>query len=224
MEKENSHCAKGKRADICRSARCFTYNWYTRAGVPCFYYLDKNRGYTGKLKDVAGRKVRRQYFHTLLYLIAAPYLIPIAAIIARTLKNGGNFWDVLGDFMLSVVLLIGLFLPFLLLSLCNAFFFGRVICVLGKDGIYSHGPMIRWQDVESMEFHLGLPSRGHIGCSYVLIKGGGAKAILPHAPSGLLRQAKKYNSAIRTRYEGVKIWPAIGAVAALIVGLLVLLT
>lgn len=135
-----------------------------------------------------GWKIRRQYFNIILAIGLFGVLLPFAAILARTLKNDGGtqFSSVeeMASFLLKGILMLFLLL---LLSLCNALFFGRCICVLTEDVIYSHQPFIRWQDVNEMVFHLGLPSKNRWNYSDVEVKGHDFTALFPSAPCRMLR-------------------------------------
>ena len=197
---EKGICSRGKMTANCQPSKCPVYTRYHASGLPCFYHVYPDCGYSGRLKDVSGQKIRRQYVNFILAAVVWLMFMVFVAVLTGTLKKDGGTQFTSGEDILSFLVTAGwLVLPFLILSFCNAHFFGQCVCVLRKEGLYSHQRFIRWDDIREMVFHPGLPARTGRNYTYVEVRGDGFTVLLPHAPYRLLRIAGKYNPVIKTK-------------------------
>jgi len=63
-----------------------------------------------------------------------------------------DFAEWLSAFRTSVLVCVGFSLPFIILRALNKRFFGRIVCVLAKEGIYYPKGKIRYETIEKIEY------------------------------------------------------------------------
>ena len=111
-------------------------------------------------KTIPGQKIRRQYFNIPIYASLVFVHMAVSAVTAVVaLDPEITMASCLED--LVVILLLGavVFLPLVLLSLLNRFFFGEVICVLDEKGLHYDGGFIWWQDIKKAVYEPDIPHR-----------------------------------------------------------------
>lgn len=198
MQTTYNHCVKNKPAEKCRTGKCFTYNKYNLAKVqmPCPFYRDEDCNFLGKLQDVDGKKIRRQYFEGISwgYWIAIVYIVLTVTFgFIRVGRRDISLTEIGLFFFEAFVFWIFI----CILRLCNRFLLGRCVCVINEQGIYSNQGFRSWNDIKEMEYHIGFRGRSdRYDCCAVIIKGHKKEIIIPHAPNYLLRAAKKFNPDI----------------------------
>ncbi len=159
------------------------------------------------LKGIKGTKIRRQYFNypiIILYsiMLAVPYFI---FVISRLIGKS-DAYDFSSTLWTSVLVCFCFSLPFLLLRELNKRFFGRIICVLTKEGIYYPKGMVRWETIENMEYALDAKPRykSDITRAYraIIHTRGGKHVVLTSSPFRLIFKAKKYNKKLCIKISG----------------------
>ena len=162
-----------------------------------------------ELKDIDGKKIRRQYFNAPLifffsFMIAIPYLITVFS-----LAMGKYEQYALPSTLKSTVLVCGVFsLPFWILRALNKRFFGKIICVLNEEGIHHPKGMLKWDAIEKIEYALDAKPRYKSDPSsafraIVYYAQGTKHLVLEKVPISILSRIKKYRKDVDARIEGV---------------------
>ena len=152
------------------------------------------------LAAMPGKKLRMQFFTFPLVLIPGFYLfILYMAWIAMLLLDEFSFFEALKLTLLVAVLCFPFVLLCAALLVLNHYFFGRIICVLGKDGIAHKKGLIRWNRIQKIEYEIHLPSKHQYYyreyCRAVIFTGAGQIGI-DHAPLCMLFFAHKLHPEI----------------------------
>lgn len=178
------------------------------------------------LAAIPGKKLRMQFFTFPLVLIPCFYLVILYMIwIAMLLLGEFSFPEVFKLTLLVAVLCIPTVLLFAALLVLNHYFFGRIICVLGKDGIAHKKGFIRWNRVKGIEYEIHLPSRHYYlynDYCHAIIFTGARQITLDHAPLCLLFFAHKLHPEIpmglsKDCKRGLLIWGIIVALLPFII-------
>lgn len=152
-----------------------------------------------QLRDIAGEKIRWQYFNVPIYeLLYVAYIVAVMCIVFVI-----DAWslEVTAAEVFAMLSMFGiLLLPFVILSAINRFWIGKIICVLNEEGIYYKDGLIKWEAVTHIEYNAEQPTRYNRHSSAYII-GKNMKVELAHAPYMLLRKAKKYNPEIITGFS-----------------------
>lgn len=61
------------------------------------------------------------------------------------------------DLLISVEVCLGFAIPFIILSLLNRRYFGKIICVINEDGIHHKDGLTKWDDIVKIEYEIELP-------------------------------------------------------------------
>lgn len=173
------------------------------------------------LLNIEGEIIRKQYFNTcVIYICVMFVFVSIAMAFASASQGRREFNDFVANIgtILSTVFVLAL--PFVLLSVLNRRYFGKVVCVLNGDGLHYDGGTLSWDDIERIEYDISLPSKSRYrpckavvytkDCSYEII----------HAPFFLLSRARKYSPFLPTalsRLSIIRIIMAVGAMCAAII-------
>lgn len=166
------------------------------------------------LKELSGIKIRRQYFNFFLLLYALVFVEFLLLSFAGVLTQKYT----IGDFLEGLTFTLLFLSPLLLLSITNRFFFGKIVCVLDENGLYSNevGVMnkngmrcefgyIKWVDITEIEYHHSppFPTRRNYGdflnrYSHIIIKNHeNIIGYVAQAPFYLLIQIKKLHPEIK---------------------------
>ena len=160
------------------------------------------------LKYVDGRKIRRQYFNAPLIIIytmmlAIPYFIYVIAFLVGKFDSYGHP----STFFTSVWMVFVFSLPLLFLRTLNQYCFGRIICVLSKDGIhYANKGKICWETIEKIEYVIGSKPRyrSDIGKPFrvIIYTQGGRHIVLDKVPMCMVSYIKKHQKDIDIKILG----------------------
>ena len=105
------------------------------------------------LKNIEGKKLRRIYFDVpLIFLYSVMLAVPYAILVISWGIGKFDFAEWLSAFRTSVLVCVGFSLPFIILRALNKRFFGRIVCVLAKEGIYYPKGKIRYETIEKIEY------------------------------------------------------------------------
>lgn len=168
------------------------------------YATEKPMDYKERLHNMTGEKVKRQYFNVPLYmllsfLLPTPIIISIYDIVLS--KDGITQYTPIDIFEGFIIICIWL-TPLFLLSLANRFLFGRIVCVLNKEGVHYEQGFIPWEKITNIEYEIEIPSRS--SCRkycFARVLGDGLDVKLMHAPYYFTRKAQKYNNKIKSRFS-----------------------
>ncbi len=159
------------------------------------------------LQKIHGEKLRWHYVtHFIFCMLSVFPMITILVVRASFLRGEGI--DVAIEEILTIVMAFSiLLLPFILFAILNRFFIGKIICVLNDEGIHHKHGLIKWEDIERIEYDIKFATRlyGRLKPSYARVIGKGVDETLYHAPSALLARAKKYKKEIVCKHDIVMI-------------------
>lgn len=196
-EKKNRECG----------GKCFCGYGYERqlTNLPCKHLVSENRGYSGydSLKDIKGERMRRQWFFclaivVLLFLVYGLYLNLVMVGILDIER------DTRQDLIDSWVIFYKVAIPLLLLSFLNLKFFGKIVAVVTKEGVYSNQFFLKWEDIFEVKFHLPALTKTRLYYSYTEIISSQGTYAVAHVPLLFLFKVKKYN--VNTRIKIEKWW------------------
>ena len=161
------------------------------------------------LKHIQGEKIRRQYFTGPIVLLASLALfIPYAMLVFTVALDKFELSTWLSDTWISVWLCLVFSAPFVILSIFNRRFFGRLICVVSEKGICWEDRTVGWNEIDKIEYEINLPgsSRKENRFCYAVIYTKNETVVLLHAPLLLLSKAKKYSPSIRASVSKSSKW------------------
>lgn len=141
------------------------------------------------LAAMPGKRLRIQFFTFPLVLIPGFFLILLYMMwIVMLLMGEFIFSEMLKLTLLVALLCAPVVLLCAVLLVLNHYFFGKIICVLGKDGIAHKTGFIRWNRIKRIEYEIHLPRRYQYHweyCRAVIFTGAGQIGI-DHAPLCML--------------------------------------
>lgn len=152
------------------------------------------------LATLPGKRLRMQFFTFPLVLIPGFFLILLYMMwIVMLLMGEFIFSEMLKLTLLVALLCAPVVLLCAVLLVLNHYFFGKIICVLGKDGIAHKKGFIRWNRIKRIEYEIHLPSKHQYyyreHCRAVIFTGAGQIGI-DHAPLCLLFFARRLHPEI----------------------------
>lgn len=152
------------------------------------------------LKDITGKKIRRQYFNVpLIILYDIMLFVPYTIFVVDLMTGKFAPYDFLSDLWISIWVCFCFSLPILLLRTLNKHFFGRIICVFNEEGIYyADKKKLRWETIKKIEYAIGSNPRRTI-----IYTQGGWRIVLEHTPMYIVSRIKKYRKEIDVRVSGV---------------------
>ncbi len=154
------------------------------------------------LKNVEGKKIRRQYFNIpLIILYSMMFAIPYTIFVISWCVGKLDIYALPSTFWISIWVLFLFSVPFLVLRSLNKHFFGRIICVLNEEGIhYSNKGKLRWETIEKIEYVLvSKPKyKNDTGKSFraIIYTKGGKHIVLDNSPFYIVSQIKKYQKEL----------------------------
>ena len=105
------------------------------------------------LKQIDGKKIRRQYFSAPLIILVYSMISTSYGILVLDLMTGKFVLsDWLSGVLISFEICLVFSIPFLLLSILNRTCFGKIICVVNPDGIHHKDGLTRWSDIIKVEY------------------------------------------------------------------------
>ena len=151
-----------------------------------------------ELKDIDGVKVRWQYFNYLIYAQLAAIVMAVIPIVITTLKGSYRPATSAEDIISTIVAIVMLILPWAFLSLLNRFLFGKIVCVVNEEGIHLEGGLVRYEQIEKIEYNPQLMSRHQRNFTHatVSVKSQGDEPYvfdILHFPVYALGKIKKYS-------------------------------
>ncbi len=155
------------------------------------------------LKELAGKRIRRQYFNIPCYASFLLAFFVFGVIKGEELLRGtGNPAMLIPHFFSMLGIWLAVASPLILLAVLNRLFFGKLICVLNTDGLHFSGGCIAWKDITRMEYHIGSASRyGNSTPCRVTVYCGDRHIDINSAPLLLFREAKKFCPKLQTKWD-----------------------
>ena len=183
-------------------------------------------------KKMAGEKIRWQYFNTYIYIMLSFMpTIGVMKTIAELKKGASDLLTILTDVANAtpeLLAVFGLFIgPFIILSIFNRFFFGRVLATVNGETLFLEDREIPLRDIKEIVYNPRVISRRRLNFSYATLvlysKNKSTESLdVVHFPLYGLRKIKKYNKIVKLRCDKY-VWFLIlcPTVTAIIVSLLV---
>lgn len=174
------------------------------------------------LKNIEGKKLRRIYFDVpLIFLYSVMLAVPYAILVISWGIGKFDFAEWLSAFRTSVLVCVGFSLPFIILRALNKRFFGRIVCVLAKEGINYPKGKIRYETTEKIEYAMDSRTKfkSDIAKPFRLIiyTNGGKHIVLSGVPFCAVSKIKACVKGNDIKITGVKsLLSVISAVAAII--------
>jgi len=152
------------------------------------------------LREIVGDKIRWQYFtFPILISLFCMFFIPYVMFVLYLSAGEFNLSEWLSGLLLSTELCLVLASPFVILSLLNRRYFGKIICVINEDGIHHKDGLIKWDDIVKIEYEIELPGgavkKENMFCHSV-IHTKKEKITLIHTPLFFISKIKKYRPSI----------------------------
>ena len=162
-------------------------------------------------KNISGEKIRWQYFNTYIYIMLSFMPTIDVMIIVDELKKGtSDLLTILTDVSKAtpeLLAVFGLFIgPFIVLSIFNRFFFGRVLATVNGETLFLEGRDIPLREIKEIVYHPRVISRRRLNFSYATLvlysKNKNTESLdVVHFPLYGLRKIKKYNKSIKLRCD-----------------------
>lgn len=119
------------------------------------------------LREIKGARLRRQYFSAFLYFLSPVPLFGVLAIIITTLKHDEFvFLKCLFECLYGVWISLLILSPLILLTILNRFFFGKIVCVMNRDGMYLKNDFIPWGKIVKITYIPEFVYRYHADIRY----------------------------------------------------------
>lgn len=152
------------------------------------------------LREIVGDKIRWQYFTwPLLILLFCMILVPYCIFVFSLSMGEFNLSKWTSDLLISVEVCLGFAIPFIILSLLNRRYFGKIICVINEDGIHHEDGLTKWDDIVKIEYEIELPGgvvkKENLFCHSV-IHTKKQRITLIHTPIFFISKVKKYKPSI----------------------------
>lgn len=179
------------------------------------------------MKNTREMKIRMQYFNLFIYaMIPIIPLVPIIILIVTWWNPDYPLSDVYQSIPIGILTVGVLIWPWVLLSVLNRFFFGKVVCTLNKDGIHIGEQLIPWHEIQSVRYIPDI-APGRVRRDWCRIRivqklqsGREIVTEIKHFPYYGYRTIRKMHPNINASYDRSDIW---GYFAAVSIGLLILL-
>jgi len=159
-----------------------------------------------------GKKVRWQYFNVYIYFqLSVLPGVPLMIILLESKKDGFNFWNLISEMLEAtpvVLMIYAIFIgPFIILSILNRLYFGKVVGVLEGSTLFLSDREIDINNIIEIQYHpmeLDRPYRYHFEYCYATLvlqsqNGGNALVNITHFPLYGVRLIKKQNPNIKIK-------------------------
>ena len=165
---------------------------------------------TNNLKEIKGKRIRRQYFtipvvmHYVLMLF-----IPYCMLVIYVQFGTFDIRQWIADFWICLWICFCFSVPWIILKILNCLCFGKIICVLDEDGIHHRNGFIAWDCISKVEYVIDLPPKYRYDpnqkCRAVIDTQDGS-VILLQAPLYILRCIRKSHPQIKTSLSKESKW------------------
>lgn len=160
-----------------------------------------------RLKNIDGKKIRRQYFNIpliILYslMLAIPYAIFTISLCIGKFEPSN--WP--STLWISIGVCFFFSLPLLILRTLNKHLFGRILCVLAEEGIYYPKGMLRWETIEKIEYAIDSKPRYKSDSEKtyrtIVYTRGGKHVVFANTPLSIVSRIKKYRQGLDVKIAG----------------------
>jgi len=162
------------------------------------------------LKNSEGEKIRWQFFNTCIYgILSLFFAISVMLIVVELKENNFDFSvmkEMIENLPMFVTIGCAFLAPFIVLSLLNRFFFGKIVAVAREDGLLLDNDFILWEDIKKITFSPRMCSKFSVNYTYATIfiesfQKQEYSIEIMHFPAYGLRKIKKYNPNIKIEVE-----------------------
>lgn len=152
------------------------------------------------LKDIAGERIRRQYFNVPILLFISTLVMVFEFLVFASLYEGNFKLDKWMQDITGILTIIIWVVPFVVLSVLNRFFFGKIVCVLNEEGIHYKDGLIKWSDILSIQYNM--TGFGHVdNRAYIEVVCKKITVQIKSVPLYMFSIVKKFNSDIKTKKD-----------------------
>ncbi|MBQ8163119.1 MAG: hypothetical protein IJZ93_01960 [Clostridia bacterium] len=161
------------------------------------------------LKHIEGKKIRRQYFNIpLIILYSLMLAIPYAIFTISLCIGKSDSYEWSSTLWTSIWICFFFSLPLLVLSTLNKHCFGRILCVLNKEGIhFSNKGKLRWEVIEKIEYVIDSKPRYKSDTKKafraIIYTQGGKHIVLANVPLYIVSRIKKYQKGLEIKILGI---------------------
>ncbi len=121
-----------------------------------------------KLSSIPGVRIRRQYFNLPMYLMLYTLIVlSVSYVVSAWLAHDENITLYLKRIW-NWKLLAGCLIPLIVLSICNRFYFGRIVAVADETGLYTEKDFIPWDCITLVEYDPAIYVRGQENYSGII--------------------------------------------------------
>ncbi len=154
------------------------------------------------LADINGIKIRRQYFNLIIYIYLV-LLVSLTILFAtcEIASNRFTFSEYFKSVTIAFKIVLGVILPFVILSVFNRFTFGKIICVLNAEGIHYKDGCIKWDNITEMKYNITSFSRVHYAPAFITIICKNDVINIVSAPLLMFYYAKRFKSDIKFKKD-----------------------
>lgn len=167
------------------------------------------------LIDIDGIKIRRQYFNIIIYIYLE--LLMVLIIMFATCEIATHrfvFLEYLRSVAIAFKLILGLMLPFVILSVFNRYTFGKIVCVLNDEGIHYKDGCIKWDNITEMRYNVTTFTRIRYAPAFINVICKDKEICITSAPLLVFRYAKKFRSSIKLKKDNSVLFVT-GVIAAI---------
>lgn len=162
------------------------------------------------LREIYGEKIRWQYFSwAILILIFCMFFVPYCIFVFSLSAGDFNVSNWFSDLLICVEVCFAFSIPFVILSILNQQFFGKIICVINENGIYYQDGLLKWDEILKIEYEIelsgGVVKKENLFChSVIYTRKDNIKLI--HTPLFFISKVKKYNPSLDAKISKNSIW------------------
>ena len=152
------------------------------------------------LREIDGDKIRWQYFTgPLLILSFCMIFVPYCIFVISFSMGNFNLSECFSALLISIEVCGVFAIPFIILSLLNRRYFGKIICVINDCGIHYKDGIVKWDDITKIEYEIELPGgvvkKENLFCHSVIYTKK-QRITLIHTPMFFISKVKKYKPSI----------------------------
>ena len=150
--------------------------------------------------NTAGKKIRMQYFNGIIYFIAITAICMPVMRISSAIIDGTIVWSEFLKFYLQVWATCAIIaVPFIILSVLNRLYFGKLVCILDDSGIYHDDRLISWEQIERIEYEIEWRRKYsmQIRFCHATVFTKNETIVINHAPFHLISSIRKMRPDIR---------------------------
>ncbi len=171
------------------------------------------------LREINGDKIRWQYFtYPILILMFCMLFTPYCILVFSFSAGDFNLSNWISDLFISAEVCLIFAIPFVILSILNKRFFGRIICVVNENGIYYKDGLLKWNDIIKIEYEIQFPGgvvkKENLFC-HAVIHTRKEKINLIHAPMFFISKVKKHQPSLDAKVSKSSKW-MIGCILVLL--------